>query len=172
MITRLIGNAILRAAHLAHYTDDASAAAIGATGGVIASIIVGIILHVVEDHWFIRLCSGVLASTLTGTIGCAILLHNHVDLGPIDVLHATRAGALGGAIIGPAMSFAVPLIFTLLFIILTPIWLVMMSGLKWVSAHSSETWDGRTYEGPTWCCFGTCGRDSEVNEEIEILQRV
>jgi uncharacterized BrkB/YihY/UPF0761 family membrane protein len=122
-VVMLIGNGILRAAHLAHYTDNASAAAIGATGAIIATIITGIFISCIhkdengQPPWFISLFANVLASTLTGTIGCAILIHNHVDLGPIDVLHAARAGALGGAILGPGMILIVPLFFGLLMIV-------------------------------------------------------
>ena len=53
----------------------------------------------------------VLVGTLTGTLGTAILKHNHFDLEGTDVLHATRAGALGGAILGPGAIFLLPLLF-------------------------------------------------------------
>jgi hypothetical protein len=114
------------------------------------------------------LCGIVLASALTGTIGSAILIHNHVDLGPIDVLHATRAGALGGAIFGPAVALGVPLVFALLFIVFSRVWLAMMAGLKWVTTHSRGTWDGRT--DILYSC-GTCGKDPEINGDIEAIER-
>lgn len=173
-IVMLTGNGILRAAHLAHYTNNASAAAIGATGGIIASILVGIPLQYKpckdghgDTPWLLSLCASIVTSTLTGTIGSAILLHSHVDLGPIDVLHATRAGAVGGAVFGPGMILFVPMFFAMLFGLLATVWLGMMEGLAWVSARSSETWDGRTYKAFYYC--GTCGKDMGTNEEIEAI---
>ncbi|KIM41328.1 hypothetical protein M413DRAFT_146551 [Hebeloma cylindrosporum] len=174
---RLVGNGILRAAHLAHYTNNASAAAIGATGAIIASLIMGIFLQCMpkdengEPPWFITLFVNVLACTLTGTIGCAILIHNHVDLGPIDVLHATRAGALGGAILGPGMIVILPLFFAAVMIVLSPLWLAMMMGLRWVSVRSSESWDGRTHKFSYCYTYGTCGDDPEIEEELAQLPR-
>jgi hypothetical protein len=168
--TRLIGNGILRTAHLAHYTDNASAAAIGATGAIIATIITGIFIQCFpkdengQPPWFITLFSNILVSTLTGTIGCAILMHHHVDLGPIDVLHATRAGALGGAILGPGMILIIPLFFGVIMIVLSPLWLAIMMGFRWVSVRSSESWDGRRRKYSY--TYGTCGDDPRIEEEL------
>jgi hypothetical protein len=172
---RLIGNGILRAAHLAYYTDNASAAAIGATGAIIASIIINIFMRCMPHDangqlpWFISLFVNILVATLTGTIGCAILIHNHVNLGPIDVLHAARAGALGGAILGPGMIVLVPMFFGVLMIILSPLWLAMMMGFRWVYARSSESWDGRTHRYSYCYTYGTCGDDPEIEEELANL---
>jgi len=172
--TRLVGNGILGAAHLAHYTDSASAAAIGATGAILASMVVGIFMQCVpmdengQPPWFISLAINVLVATLTGIIGCAILIHNHVDLGPIDVLHSARAGALGGAILGPGMILFVPIFFAVL---IPPLWLAMKMGLRWVSVRSSESWDGRTHKYSYCYTYGTCGDDPEIEEELAKLPR-
>lgn len=171
-LTRLIGNGILRAAHLAHYTNNASAAAIGATGAIVASLSIGIFMQCIpkdendQPPWFISMFVNVLVSTLTGTIGSAILIRHHVDLGPIDILHATRAGALGGAILGPGMILIVPLFFG---VILSPLWLAMAMGLRWIYAKSSESWDGRTHKYSYCYTYGTCGDDPEIEEELAQL---
>lgn len=122
-----------------------------------------------QTPWFISLVATILAYTLTGTIGCAILIHNHVDLGPIDVLHATRAGALGGAIFGPGMIVLVPMFFGVLMIVLSPLWLAMSMGLRWVYVRSSESWDGRTHKYSYCYTYGTCGDDPEIEEELARL---
>jgi hypothetical protein len=156
LITRLLGNGILRAKRLEHYTDNASAAAIGGMGGIIATTIFsGIFMALRKDenrrtNLFIFIVAGILSSTLTGTIGCAILQHNHVDLGPIDVLHATCAGALGGVIIKP-VALAVALIFNILCLCLIWVFGLLSEHVKMLGNYSS----------------GTCGKDVEMNEEIE-----
>ncbi|PPQ87532.1 hypothetical protein CVT25_008534 [Psilocybe cyanescens] len=170
----LIGNGILRAAHLEHYTNNASAAAIGATGAIIASMAVGLLLQCLciktdEEHpapWYISMSTTVVVHTLSGAIGTAILRRHHVDLGGIDVLHATRAGALGGAILGPGSIVIVPVVFAALGILLTPLWLAMMMGLKWVHVHSKESWDGMTYKSSYCVTYGTCGHDEEIENEL------
>ena len=124
-----------------------------------------------QPPWFISLAVNILVATLTGTIGCAILIHNHVDLGSIDVLHATRAGALGGAILGPGMILFVPIFFAALMIVLSPLWLAMKMGLRWVSVRSSESWDGRTHKYSYCYTYGTCGDDPEIEEELAKLPR-
>ncbi|KDR76994.1 hypothetical protein GALMADRAFT_246177 [Galerina marginata CBS 339.88] len=169
-IFMLIGNAILRA-HLAHYTSNASAAAIGATGGVLASIIVGIATSCIpleEGHpalRFMAIPATVLVSTVTGAIGSSILLSRHVDLG-IDVLHATRAGALGGTIVSLGSPLLVPVIAIAVAILFSPLWAAMAMGLRWVHVRSSESWDGRTHRSSSCYCYGTCGDDPEIEEEL------
>ncbi|KAH9474437.1 hypothetical protein JR316_0012896 [Psilocybe cubensis] len=137
-VAMLIGNGILRAAHLAHYTNNASAAAIGATGAVIAALALGLLLQFFQKPneerptpWYVTMCTTVVVHTLSGAIGTSILQRHHVDLGGIDVLHATRAGALGGAILGPGSILLVPVILAGLGIILSPLWLAMTMGLRW-----------------------------------------
>lgn len=125
-IVRLVGNSILRAAQVELTTDDGSAAAIGAIGAVIAfpallvCSAIAYILAICILPWGqiyqlglnlqkapsnkILMAVGFTSAIvlmLSGTIGCTVILSRHVDVGPIDVLHATCAGALGGAIIGP-----------------------------------------------------------------------
>jgi hypothetical protein len=121
--------------------------------------------------WFISLFAGILVATLSGTIGCAILIHNHVDLGPIDVLHATRAGALGGAILTPGLMVLGPLFVGVLMIVLSPLWLAMTMGLRWAYARSSESWDDRTHKYSYCYTYGTCGNDPEIEEELANLPR-
>ncbi|PPQ75706.1 hypothetical protein CVT24_002595 [Panaeolus cyanescens] len=53
---------------------------------------------------------GTLGGTLSGVMGCAILRSRWVDLGGLDVLHAARAGALGGSIV----FFIVGLVFDII----------------------------------------------------------
>ena len=87
-----------------------------------------------------------LFSPLSGAIGCAILLRSHADLGGIDVLHATRAGALGGAIILVGLIFVKSVIFI---------------GAPWVV---QTIW---TYRSHSYC--STRGDDPEMNAELEGL---
>ena len=173
---RLIGNAILRAAHLAHYTDNAMAAAIGATGSPVAVLIIGVFSQIVptgEDGnvwWPFGLLLYVGVMTLSGTLGAAILRHNHVDLRGIDVLHATRAGALGGAILGPGSLLAAPLILLGLGIVFSPLLIAMKLGFRWVYVRSSEAWDDRGYYRSSHCyTYGTCGDDSDIEDELDQL---
>ncbi|KAF8159298.1 hypothetical protein B0H34DRAFT_806959 [Crassisporium funariophilum] len=178
-IMMLIGNGILHAARLPHYTDNASAAYIGAVGILIASLIVALVMQCVpsctvynqrtgeqEPAWYVTMTTTLVASTLAGTIGCAILLHNKVDIGGIDVLHATRAGALGGAILGPGSIITTPLIGAAVMIILSPLWLAVQMGVQWVSVRSNETWSDR-YHSYSYCyCYGSRGDDPEINAEL------
>jgi hypothetical protein len=169
----LTGNAILRAAHLAHYTTNAVAAEIGAIGGVISAIAFGFFTQCLpkdengELWWPFSMASSVIVSTLAGTIGCAILQRAQAELHGIDVLHAARAGALGGAVLGPGMIFAAPLIMAALLIILSPLLIAMKLGLRWVYVRSSESWNDRgTYRSSYCYSYGTCGDDSDIEEEL------
>ncbi|KAF8809237.1 hypothetical protein BYT27DRAFT_7210234 [Phlegmacium glaucopus] len=162
-IALLTGNGILRAAHLAHYTSNASAAYIGGTYNEEGKETV---------PWYIQLCMHLLLSTLSGTIGCAVLLHRHVDLGGIDVLHATRAGALGGAILGPGSIFVAPwVISAVMFLIFSPAWLAISMGAQWAVIRSNETWTDRSHSYSYCYCYGTRGDDPEINAELENLPR-
>ncbi|KAF8803165.1 hypothetical protein BYT27DRAFT_6744839 [Phlegmacium glaucopus] len=146
-ITMLIGNSILRATHHAHYTSNASAAYIGAVGSLLVSSFIAALSLCIPNlkkytegglvHWLIQICLSVLVSTLSGTIGCTILLYNHVDLGGIDVLHATYAGAVGGAIFTPGMIFAV--VSLVIAFILSPFWVASSWGSKRLWGGSSES---------------------------------
>jgi len=177
---RLTGNGILRAAHLAHYTSNASAAYIGAVGSLISIFILALFTPFFPKTydeegrettpWYIRLCTYLLLCTLSGTIGCAVLLHNHVDLGGIDVLHATRAGALGGAILGPGSTIIVPWVISAVFIfIFSPIWFAISMGAQWVLVRSSESWTDRSHSYSYCYCYGTRGDDPEINAELANL---
>ncbi|KAF4613220.1 hypothetical protein D9613_010959 [Agrocybe pediades] len=106
----LIGNGILRVSLLSHYTTNKFAATIGAIGGSITCLPLlllsalsnkkpKITLH--DLPWLMLF--GCALGALLGTLGCAILEKHVHDLpGGIDVLHAARAGAVGGTIMVPA----------------------------------------------------------------------
>lgn len=101
----MTGNGVLRAAYLAHYTDNRSAAAIGSLGAIVSGLVLFFpfrLLDIDLDNppMLFKIILSVVQHTLSGALGSSILLIFHVDLGPIDVLHATRAGAVGGAILG------------------------------------------------------------------------
>jgi len=149
-VIMLIGNGILRAAHLSHYTTNRVAAIIGAVGSLVAGAVLSIPINCVtvnqqdengrpRSSWTTYFTT-VLVGTLTGTFGAAILKHYHFDLEGTDVLHATRAGALGGAILGSGVLFLIPLVVLAIFIILSPIWIAMRFGVEWIYAKSSESW--------------------------------
>ncbi|KAF9484049.1 hypothetical protein BDN70DRAFT_917930 [Pholiota conissans] len=175
----LAGNGILRAAHHAHYTpSNAIAAEIGAVGGVLSGLIFGFLAQCLptdEDGrlwWPFSMAGSVIVGTLSGAIGTAILNKHNVDLKGIDLLHATRAGALGGTILGPGQIVAVPLIFAALMILLSPLLIAMKMGLRWVYVRSSESWSDRgTYRASYCYSYGTCGDDPEIEEELADVRR-
>jgi hypothetical protein len=173
----LIGNGILRAAHLSHYTTNRVAAIIGAVGSLVAVLVIGIPLNCVTGNQqdengrlpsWITYITTLLVGTLSGTLGAAILKHNHFDLQGTDVLHATRAGALGGAILGPGTI----LLFPLMFIILSPLWIAMMFGVEWIYTKSSERWTENSHCYSTCYCVGTCGDDPEINAEMDHINAI
>jgi hypothetical protein len=85
-----------------------------------------------DEQGYIQLASYMLLSTLSGAIGCAVLLRSHADLGGIDVLHATRA-ALGGAIIVGSIFIIAPLVFpAVILFIISPLWQTISIGAQWV----------------------------------------
>lgn len=176
MSSRLTGNAILRI-NLAHYTNDATAASIGAVGSLTASVCMSVLSLILprdgngNTPWFITIPLTVVYSTLTGVIGSAILHHNEVDLHGTDVLHATRAGAVGGAVFGPGAALAIPLIMMAIAFVLSPLLLAMQMGLRWAYVHASESWDGRTYRSSYCYTYGTCGDDPEIEEELAQIPR-
>ena len=169
----MIGNVILRAAHLAHYADPAKAAAIGAIGAVLGTLCIGAAFFWLPTDEKNRLPKViafplvVLLMTLSGVIGTSLLQKHGVDLGDTDVLHGARAGALGGAIISPLMVTIGPMLFVALGVLLTPLWIAMAAGLKWVWGRSNETWDGR-WSSSSYCyTYGRCGADPEIDAEVE-----
>ncbi|KAF8803174.1 hypothetical protein BYT27DRAFT_7196058 [Phlegmacium glaucopus] len=113
------------------------------------------------------MCLTLLLCTLSGTIGCAVLLHNHVDLGGIDVLHATRAGILGGVILGPGWSIGFPLALSLaVHLILLPLRIATLFGAKWLWVRSSESWTERGgYSYAVCVCAGGIQED-EIKESF------
>lgn len=172
----MIGNAILRAAHLAHYTDNGMAAAIGATGSPVAVLILSFPSQFIPKDeegrppWYISIFFQTGLMALSAVLGAAILRHNHIDLHGTDVLHATRAGALGGAILGPGTILATPIIFLALGLALSPLWIAMKFGFRWVYVRSSESWDDRgRYKSMHCYTYGTCGDDSDIEDELQQL---
>jgi hypothetical protein len=178
---RLIGNGILRAAHLSHYTTNRVAAIIGAVGSLVAAPVIGIPLNCVTGNQqdengrpssWISYITTLLLGTLSGTLGAAILKHNYFNLEGTDVLHATRAGALGGAILGPGAIFLLPLVFLAIGIILSPLWIAMMFGVEWIYTKSSESWTDNSHSYSICYCVGTCGDDPEINAEMDHINAI
>jgi len=178
----LIGNGILRAAHLSHYTTNRVAAIIGAVGSLVAAPVIGIPLNCImgdqrdengrpRSSWTTILTT-VLVGTLTGTLGAAVLKHNHFDLQGTDVLHATRAGALGGAILGPGAIFILPLVFLAIGIVLSPVWIALIFGVEWIYTKSRESWTDNSHSYSICYCVGTCGDDPEINAEMDHINAI
>lgn len=172
-INRVIGNTILRAAHLAHYAEPDKAATIGAVGAVLSTLCIGAAFFwLPRDEQsrppkLIAIPLVVLAMTLAGVIGTSLLQKHGVDLGDTDVLHGARAGALGGAIIAPFMVTIGPMLFVALGVLLTPLWIAMAAGLKWAWGRSNATWNGR-WSSSSYCyVYGRCGADPEIDAEVE-----
>lgn len=86
----------------------------------------------------VQLASSVVIGTLSGTIGSAILLRCHVDLHGFDVLHATRAGAVGGAIMTLAAIIAIPILFGTLVCIFPMMLVTLMASFEWMQAKHEE----------------------------------
>ena len=181
LLVRLIGNGILRSAHLSHYTTNRVAAIIGAVGSLVAAPVIGTPLNCVTGNQqdengrpslWISYITTLLFGTLSGTLGAAILKHNHFDLQGTDVLHATRAGALGGAIMGPGAIFLLPLVFLAIGIILSPLWIAMMFGVEWIYKKSSESWTDNSHSYSICYCVGTCGDDPEINAEMDHINAI
>ncbi|CAA7262114.1 unnamed protein product [Cyclocybe aegerita] len=193
-----IGNAVLRAAHLTGYPRHGLAAAVGAIGGPIAFTLACVVQNAMvkiltplcgriprpnEEQnsgerdgapWYwacIQFFSPIAIHTLSGSVGSAILLHRRVDLEGMDVLHGARAGATGDAIIAFSSLLGPFIIFTIFAVLLAPVWIAMIMGAKWVYIKSRETWTEGTHTYSACHCYGTCGGDSEIDGEIESVQR-
>ena len=155
------------------YTSNAHAAAIGATGACISALIIGFLLSCVcggqDCPWYIELPLAVLSSTLAGVLGCAILRHNGVDLGEIDIPHSAAAGALGGFIFSFGTILVWPIFMAATLIILSPLFLAMTMGLKWVyrDHRSSSSWEQSRNWTRTNCSHCICCRFWERDEEID-----
>ncbi|KAF6751066.1 hypothetical protein DFP72DRAFT_498158 [Ephemerocybe angulata] len=180
-IFMLIGNAILRAAHLPGYTGNPEAAAVGAVGGIFAVICIGIVFSSCvpqtemteqgpQHAWYFRMAATVLAGTVTGPIGCSIM-RRHMDLKGLDVLHATRAGAVGGAVMGVGNIVIFPILLLAIGILLTPLWIAMAMGLEFIVNKSNETWGENSHSYSHCYCYGSCGEpDEEMQEEIQEIR--
>lgn len=181
----LIGNSILRATHSSHFMANSTAATIGAAGFLPVSFLVGGLLlfsrglsiyvrrtpqDLDEENnslpWYIFTISTLAIHSLSGAIGVMTLRHHRVDIGDIDVLHAIYAGALGGAILSLGMLIAPYLILMGVGILLSPLWLAMKLGLRWMHLRSTETQDRITQSGSYFATFGTCGDVPDIEEEL------
>lgn len=181
---RLIGNGILRAAHLAHYTTNACAAQIGAVGGAIGTVCLGLATSCINPSngdpnseprypLWVSMIFTVVLGTISGPIGYSVLNDRHVDLKGIDVLHATRAGVLGGVILaGPGALLIGPVMVLVFGTILSPLWIAMLFGVEWAFARSSETITSNSHSYSMCYCVGTCGRDPEVVNQIEEMNNI
>ncbi|KAJ2933326.1 hypothetical protein H1R20_g3759, partial [Candolleomyces eurysporus] len=169
----LVGNGILRAAHLPGYTSNAVAASVGAVGAIFAGMIVGTVLSCLpcsdseDPPWYIKVVATVLTATLAGVLGFKIL-DKHIDMKGLDLLHATRAGALGGTIMGPGAIIVLPLVIGL---ILSPLLIVVMAGGEWIYAKSTENWGPNSHSYCYCVCYGSRG-DPEIEAEVERIQNM
>ncbi|KAF5313381.1 hypothetical protein D9611_008620 [Ephemerocybe angulata] len=146
------GNAVLRETGHPGYTDDQTAASVGATGGIMATACFGLFTSLLSEPRttgaviqsppvLIQLSSSVVIGTLSGTIGSAVLLHKHVDLGGFDILHATRAGALGGAILTLATLVFVPVMVATFICIFPTMFIAFATCVQWLQDRYDEDWN-------------------------------
>jgi len=177
-LIRLLGNAILRAAFHAHYTDNVLAAAIGAIGGILAWICYITLSNIVYNafhipmEWqdrepiYVTWPLTTATMTLAGVLGVSVLKHYHVDIGDIDLVHGARAGALGGALLAPVILLSGIAVFLALGILASPLWAAMLLGFRWAYARTSETWTENTYRTSYCYSYGSCGDDPDIQEEM------
>jgi hypothetical protein len=169
----------LRTTHHAHYTDNGSAAAIGAVGGILALLCMTAIFNFIQlpadeqgrASILITWPLTTVTMTLAGVIGVSLLKRHHVDIGDIDLVHGARAGALGGALLGPIAFLAGPAIMLVLGILLSPLWVAMSLGFRWAYGRSSESWRGHTYRYSACYTYGSCGDDPDIENEINNFQQ-
>ncbi|RXW16761.1 hypothetical protein EST38_g9091 [Candolleomyces aberdarensis] len=172
-IWMLVGNGILRVAHLPGYTTDSVAASVGAVGAIFAAMIIAATFSCLpgsndeEPPWYIRIAATVLSGTLAGVVGFKIL-EKRIDMKGLDLLHATRAGALGGTIMGPGAMILMPVVVA---IILSPLLLVLMAGGEWFYAKSTESWGPNSHSYCYCFCYGSCG-DPEIEEEVQRIRDI
>ncbi|KAJ3509931.1 hypothetical protein NMY22_g16134 [Coprinellus aureogranulatus] len=120
----LVGNRILYSRHHSGYIDsDRVVATVGAIGGMLAFLAVGLAMHFFprtsrnsstgepEHSLIIRAPFLVAAGALTGVIGVSLLELHHFDLQGLDTIHAVRAGALGATVMMPATLILLPFVF-------------------------------------------------------------
>lgn len=135
-------------------------------------MVVGVALSCVsndsnEQPWYITVPGTVLSGTLAGVLGFKIL-EKHIDMKGLDLVHATRAGALGGTIMGPGAIILTPVIVG---VILAPLFLVLMAGGEWIYSKSTENWGPNSHSYAYCLCYGHCG-DPEIEEEVERIRAI
>ena len=149
---RLVGNSILRNTD-PHYTNNASAAFIGVVGSLILSppLYLSYLLIPtspgVPRHNNLKKSSVIvflavfgfpLFSTVTGLIGSTVLLHCHIDLGGIDISHASLAGLYGGGFLSLPAVIGFRFMPLVVSVIISSSWLVIMRGVQLVHATWTE----------------------------------
>lgn len=144
---------MLRKAGHSGYTDDRSAAMVGAAGGVLSTLLFGLFSALLSEPTsssmsslenppvIVQLASSVVIGTLTGTIGSSILVYSGVDIGGLDVIHATRAGAVGGAIMTLAALILIPIVLGMLVCLLPMTMLVAVTWMQWLQERYEEDWN-------------------------------
>ena len=156
------------------YTNNTSAASIGAVGSVILSPPLCLPYLLIPSSpmaprsdcldnscliFLIELIVFPLYSTVIGVIGTSVLLSCHVDLGGIDISNAAIVGVIGGTLlIVPAYLFV--FFPFLIFFIISSIWSAIMRLVKWVHVKLAENWMDRPYSSR--------GDDPEINMEFQI----
>ena len=142
-----------------YYTNNTSAASIGAVGSLILSPPLCLLCLLIPSLpgaprpdcldnscvlFLIMFIVFPLYSTVIGVIGTSVLLSCHVDLGGIDISNAAVAGVAGGTLlIVPAYLFA--FFPSLIFCIISSIWSAIMRLVKWVHVKLAESWMDRPY---------------------------
>jgi hypothetical protein len=158
---------------------------IGAVGGAVSAFPLGVITNIlsptsddvagggqrVRPAWHQFLIT-VVFGTLSGAIGAAVLHHNEVDLKGTDILHATRAGVLGGAIMGPGAIIYIPILMLVLVTILSPLFILTAMGVEWFRGSIEQTMTANSYSYRICYCVGTRGRDPEINEQVNRMNNI
>jgi hypothetical protein len=113
-------------------------------GGILSSLCTSIVFSIFptdnegNQNFVVSMFRTVFFGALSGTIGASLLLSYKVDLGGIDVLHATRAGALGGTIIIPGSILLIPVLWVVMMAVYTPLWLSIQSGAGWTYVRAQQ----------------------------------
>lgn len=56
-------------------------------------------------------------------------------------------------------------------VLMTPLWVAMSMGFRWAKGRSSEVWRNNTYRRSSCHTYGSCGDDSDIEEEIERFEQ-
>lgn len=147
----------MRKAGHSGYTSDGIAAAVGAVGGIPATVSFSLLSSlffrpsptaaVVEaPPALIQLSSSIIIGTLSGAIGSSVIRAMNVytslrfDLKGFDVLHATRAGAVGGAIMTFGALIIIPMTFAIVVCFVQSMLLMLVMVIGWLQDRFDEGW--------------------------------